>query len=80
MPRLRRPPPSQIMTHLVQRYRDGRISAADFDELKEWLESDPEVPQGMWFKRFQRFSLVGEGDLPKSFLEPNMVHKGREVI
>jgi hypothetical protein len=57
------------MQHLVQRFRDGRISVADFDE----------VPEGMWYKRFKGFSLVGEGDLPKSFLEPCMVHKGQEI-
>ena len=55
------------------------ISAADFIELKRWLESDPEVPEGMWFKRFNRFTLVGEGAIPKTFLTPGMVPRGHEV-
>lgn len=67
------------MSHLVQRYRDGRISVSDFEELKAWLESEPIVPQGRWYKRFKRFSLAGEGELPKTFLEPGMTHKGQEV-
>jgi hypothetical protein len=67
------------MDHLVARFREGRISIADFDELHQWLASDPEVPRGRWFKRFKRFTLAGEGELPKTFLEPGMVAHGQEV-
>jgi len=59
MPKIQKPPPPAIMDPLVQRYREGRISVADFVELKHWLESDPEVPPGMWYKRFKNFTLVG---------------------
>jgi len=67
------------MDHLAQRYRQGRIAVSDFEELKHWLESDPEVPLGMWFKRFRRFTLVGEGALVKTFLADGMAAKGAEV-
>jgi hypothetical protein len=67
------------MDHLIVRYRAGRISADDFAELKHWLESDPDVPHGMWYKRFQKFVLAGEGELAKTFLEPGMAPKGQEV-
>ncbi len=79
MPKLRKPPPPGILDHLVERYRDGRISVIDFIELKHWLESDPEVPAGMWYKRFKKFTLVGEGEMPKTFLTPGMAPKGRQV-
>jgi hypothetical protein len=79
MAKLRRPPPPGILNHLLQRFRDGRIAVADFVELKHWLESEPAVPEGPWFKRFQNFTLVGEGELPKTFLTPGMVAKGEEV-
>lgn len=79
MPKIRKPPPRGILDHLIDRYRSGRISAADFTELKHWLESDPEVPAGMWYKRFPKFTLAGEGELPKTFLTPGMVPKGQEV-
>lgn len=36
-------------------------------ELKHWLKSDVDVPEGMWFKRFSNFTLAGEGELPKTF-------------
>ena len=79
MPKVLRPPPPGILNHLLERYRDGRISAADFVELKQWLESDPDVPPGLWYKKFESFTLAGEGELPKTFLTSRMVPKGIEV-
>ena len=79
MPKIRKPPPRGILDHLLDGYRKGRISIDDFTELKHWLESAPEVPPGMWFKRFKMFTLAGEGELPKTFLTPGMVPKGQEV-
>lgn len=67
------------MKHLVDRFREGRIQETDFLELKHWLESDPEVPEGMWYKRFRRFTLAGEGEYVKTFLTPGMAAKGAEV-
>ncbi len=63
----------------MQRFRDGRISADDFKELKQWLESDADVPSGLWYKRFGKFTLVGEGEMPKTFLTAGMVPRGKEV-
>lgn len=79
MPRLRRPPPPGILNHLIERFRDGRISVEDFTELKHWLEGSPEVPVGKWYKRFQKFTLAGEGEFPKTFLAPGMAPSGEEV-
>jgi len=67
------------LNHLVARYRDGRISVRDFQELKHWLELDPDVPAGKWFKRFPKFILAGEGELPKTFLTSGMAPVGEEV-
>ena len=65
---------------MVDRFREGRISIADFTELKHWLESDVEVPDGMWFKQFNKFTLAGEGEFPKTFLTRGMAPKGEEVF
>lgn len=79
MPKIQKPPPRGILDHLLERFRDGRVPAEDFVELKHWLESDPEVPEGMWYKRFKRFTLAGEGVMPKTFLAAGMIPKGKEV-
>jgi len=62
----------------VERYRDGRIADTDFLELKHWLESDPEVPRGKWYKRFKTGTLAGTGELPSTFLSPGMAVEGEE--
>ena len=67
------------MEHLAQRFREGRISVADFDELHDWLSSEAEVPSGTRYKRFAKFTLAGEGEMPKTFLTPSMAPRGMEV-
>jgi len=79
MPKIRKPPPRGILDHLLKRFLEGRIPIKAFKELKHWLESEPDVPDGMWFKRFSDFTLAGEGEFPKTFLTPEMAPKGREV-
>jgi len=79
MAKIRRPPPRGILDHLLERFREGRVSVDDLTELKHWLESGPEVPDGLWFKRFRKFTLAGEGEFPKTFLSAGMHPKGEEV-
>ena len=79
MPKIKKPPPTGILDHLIKRYREGRVSSADFLELKHWLESDPEVPKGKWYKRFRTGTLAGKGEMPSTFLAPGMTAEGEEV-
>ena len=79
MPKIRLPPPKGSLDHLVKRYREGRISGSDFLELKHWLESDPDVPDGKWFKRFRTGYLAGNGANVSTFLAPGMAVEGDEV-
>jgi hypothetical protein len=58
MPKIKKPPP-YFMKHLVGRFREGRISVSDFEALQDWLDSNPEVPCGEWYKRFPKFLLAG---------------------
>jgi hypothetical protein len=79
MPKIKKPPPLGILDHLVKRYREGRISNADFLELKHWMESDVEVPKGKWYKRFKTGTLAGNGERVSTFLAPGMAPQGEEV-
>lgn len=50
MPKIEKPPPPGILNHLIKRYLErGGVTEADFLELKHWLESDPDVPEGKWY-------------------------------
>ena len=64
MPKIRRRKlPKPLLTHLLARIRDRNISAEQIILLARWLDSEPVVPEGKWFKRFAGFTLCGEGEL-----------------
>jgi hypothetical protein len=79
MPKIKKPPPAACMRHLVDRFREGRIAVADFEALQDWLDSDPEVPSGPWYKAFPSFTLAGEGEVPKTFLTSRMIPHGKKL-
>jgi hypothetical protein len=79
MAKIKKPPPPYFMEHLVERFREGRISVADFDAPHDWLNSNPDVPHGAWYKKFLKFIRAGEGEVPKTFLTSGMVPHGIEV-
>ena len=57
--------PSALRQHLVERMRDRSITLADLNQLRLWIESDPEVPDGEWYKDFGSFKLAEKGDIRK---------------
>src|SRR5689334_9386894 len=60
--------PNAVQDHLIQRMHDRKIGLDDLNRLRIWLESQPEVPEGSWYKDFGSFKLCGEGRYPKTFL------------
>ena len=80
MPRIRRKRiPGALMAHLVKRIRERQISTSQLGLLARWLDSDPEVPEGRWFKRFPEMTVCGEGELVKAFLSAGQSPTGTEV-
>ncbi len=45
----------------------------------DWLDTQPEVPQGKWFKTLPAMTVCGEGDLVKTFLLPGQAAEGTEI-
>ena len=68
-----------IRNHLVDRMRDRNISLNDLNQLRLWMETKPEVPEGPWHKDFGSFKLCGEGKYPKTFLLAGQAAKGRRI-
>ncbi len=71
--------PAAIRDHLVERMHDRNISLTDLNQLRLWMESRPEVPEGLWYKDFSSFKLCGEGKFPKTFLLPGQSAKGEAL-
>ena len=69
MPKVRRQNvPPGLFQHLVDRIQSRKIPASQLEMLAKWLDSEPEVPEGLWYKRFSGMTVCGEGELIKTFL------------
>ena len=42
--------PPALRDHLFERLRERKITADDLYQLKAWRESEPEAPDGAWYK------------------------------
>ena len=80
MPRIRRKRiPDALMAHLIKRVREREISTSQLGLFARWLDTEPEVPDGRWFKRFPEMIVCGEGGLVKTFLTPGQLPTGTEI-
>lgn len=80
MPRIRRKDvPPLLLQHLLERVHGRRIDAKQLELLAAWLDGEPEVPEGPWYKRFSGMTVGGEGELVKTFLSPGQAPKGKSV-
>jgi len=71
--------PDAVRRHLVERMHERSISIDDLNQLRLWIESGPEAPDGLWFKDFDSFKLCGDGALPKTFLLRGQPARGTEI-
>jgi len=80
MPKIRRKGiPAALLRHLFDRIREREISEDQLGLLLDWIEVNPEVPHGRWFKRFPEMTVCGEGELIKTFLRLGQIAEGVEV-
>jgi hypothetical protein len=80
VPRVRRKDlPPALFQHLLDRIQERQIEARQLQLLARWLDTEPEVPEGAWYRRFSGMTVCGEGDLVKTFLAPGQSAKGTRV-
>jgi hypothetical protein len=80
MPKIRRSNlPPALFQHLLDRVQERKIPAAQLGLLARWLDSEPEVPEGEWYKRFSGMTVCGEGELIKTFLQPGQNPRGSRL-
>jgi hypothetical protein len=81
MPKIRRRNvPPALLNHLLDRITEREISGDQLSHFADWLVTEPEVPEGRWFKRFPEIIVCGEGELVKTFLRPGQLAAGEEVM
>ncbi|MGA3142942.1 MAG: hypothetical protein ABSF10_07840 [Verrucomicrobiota bacterium] len=59
--------------------RQRGVSDGQIVLLAQWLDTDPEVPEGKWFKQLSGMTVCGEGELIKTFLQPGQIATGEEI-
>jgi hypothetical protein len=80
MPHVRRKDlPPALFQHLLERIQQRQVQARQLEMLARWLDGEPEVPEGLWYKRFSGMIVCGEGELIKTFLESGQSPKGDRV-
>jgi hypothetical protein len=67
------------LQHLLNRVQNRKIPASQWELLAKWLDGDPEVPEGQWYKRFSGMTVCGEGELIRTFLPPGQASKGQQA-
>ena len=64
---------------MIDRMFDRAISIADLNQLRLWIESNPEVPEDEWYKDFGSFKICGAGSIPKTFLLRGQAARGKAL-
>ena len=71
--------PRQIFAHLLKRIEERSIRADALKSLAVWLDTDPDVPTGDWYKRLPEMTVCGKGASVKTFLTPSQAPVGGEL-
>ncbi|MGH9345835.1 MAG: hypothetical protein ACRD26_01080 [Vicinamibacterales bacterium] len=80
MPQVRRQNlPPALFQHLLDRIESRKVPPTQLAVLAAWLDTEPDVPDGEWYKRFSGMTVCGEGELIKTFLLPGQSAKGQRV-
>jgi len=80
VPKIRRQNlPRALYAHLLDRVQQRNLSAQQLRIILRWMDTQPEVPAGRWFKRFPEVVVCGEGELIKTFLLPSQAPTSEEI-
>lgn len=50
------------------------------NQLRLWIESKPDLPEGDWYKDLGSFKICGHGAYPKTFLLRGQAAKGSQPV
>ena len=71
--------PEGVRQHLIERMRDRAISVSDLNQLRLWVDTRPQLPEGDGHTDFGSFKICGSGSYPKTFLLRGQAAKGKAL-
>jgi hypothetical protein len=71
--------PRGVWQHILNRVEEREIPLSDLVLLQSWVKSQPDAPEGDWYKDFGSFKLCGSGELPKTILLNRMKPYGERI-
>jgi hypothetical protein len=71
--------PAALRQHLFDRVAERKIYRRGFISLKLGRESEPEAPDGLWYKDFGSFKICREGKFPNTFLLRGQAAEGKLI-
>jgi hypothetical protein len=81
MPKIRRHHlPPALFQHLLDRIQARKIPASQLALFARWLDAEPEVPEGAWYKPFSGMTVCGDGDSIKTLLLPGQIPHGKRIV
>ena len=80
MPKIQRSAlPPDLLLHLLRRVKERKVTMEALQQVLRWVETNPTVPSGDWYKRFPEVTVCGRDSLVRTFLTPTQVAIGREI-
>jgi hypothetical protein len=70
--------PEGVRQHLIDRMRDRAISVADLNQLRLWIDTQPEVPEERLVQRLRIIQAVRSGLACKDILASWPGRKGQD--
>jgi hypothetical protein len=71
--------PRGLWQHLLERVQEREISLADLMRLQAWVKSEPQAPEGDWYRDFGSFKLCGSGEYPRTVLTKGIAAFGQKI-
>ena len=64
--------PRPVWQQILERVSERAISVSELQNLKNWVDTEPQAPDGDWYKDFGSFIICGTGQHPKTVLKKGM--------
>lgn len=71
--------PKGVRRELIEPMRDRAIRVTDLNQLRLWIETRPEVPEGDRYEDFGAFKICSGSSYSKTFLLRGQAAKGEAL-